>query len=135
MGRRSDKRPSCPPKENFMETIFESAAEPANASGSGASHDENRMVNEIKDLIADVEDLLARIANFKDEDVARLRTKIMRAVSAAKEGLAGSADTIRSRAQQAMGGADDYVRESPWVAVGIAAAVGAVVGILVTRRS
>ena len=34
-----------------------------------------------------------------------------------------------------MSGADDYVRESPWVAVGFAAAVGAVVGILVARRS
>ncbi|HLN48371.1 MAG TPA: DUF883 family protein [Steroidobacteraceae bacterium] len=109
-----------------METNFEPAAGPA---------DENRTVNEIKNLIADVEDLLARIANFKDEDVARLRAKIMRAVSAAKEGLAGSTDTFRSQAQQAMSGADDYVRESPWVAVGIAAAVGAVVGILVARRS
>jgi ElaB/YqjD/DUF883 family membrane-anchored ribosome-binding protein len=135
MGRRSDKRRSCTLKENFMETIFESAAGPANASGSGPSHDENRTVSEIKNLIADVEDLLARIAHVKDEDVARLRTKVMHAVGAAKEGLAGSADTIRSQAQQAMGGADDYVRESPWVAVGIAAAVGAVVGILVARRS
>ena len=31
--------------------------------------------------------------------------------------------------------ADDYVRESPWQAIGIAALVGAVVGILATRRS
>ena len=118
-----------------METPFNSAAEPANASQSGPDHDENRTVHEIKNLIADVEDLVARIGNLKDEDVARLRTKIMRAVSAAKEGLAGGADTVRSQAQQAMSGADDYVRESPWVAVGIAAAVGAVVGILVARRS
>ena len=117
-----------------METTFESV-EPANASGSGPSHDENRTVHEIKNLIADVEDLVARIANVKDEDVVRLRTRVMRAVGAAKEGLAGSADTIRGQAQQAMSGADDYVRESPWVAVGIAAAVGAVVGILVARRS
>jgi ElaB/YqjD/DUF883 family membrane-anchored ribosome-binding protein len=117
-----------------METTFESV-EPANASESGPSHDENRTVHEIKNLIADVEDLVARIANVKDEDVVRLRTRVMRAVGAAKEGLAGSADTIRGQAQQAMSGADDYVRESPWVAVGIAAAVGAVVGILVARRS
>jgi len=118
-----------------METPFNSPAEPANASQSGPDHDANRTVHEIKNLIADVEDLVARIGNFKDEDVARLRTKVMRAVSAAKEGLAEGADTARSRAQQAMSGADDYVRESPWVAVGVAAAVGAVVGILMARRS
>ncbi len=117
-----------------METIFESA-DPANASGSGRGRDEDRTVHEIKNLIADVEDLVARIGNLKDEDVARLRAKVIRAVSAAKEGLAGSADTIRGQAQQAMSGADGYVRESPWVAVGIAAAVGAVIGILVARRS
>jgi len=109
-----------------METPFEPA--PGQA-------DENRTMNEIKNLIADVEDLLARMANFKDEDLARLRSKVMRAVSIAKEGLAGRTDAIRGHAQQAMSGADDYVRESPWVAVGIAAAVGAVVGILVSRRS
>jgi ElaB/YqjD/DUF883 family membrane-anchored ribosome-binding protein len=97
--------------------------------------DENRTMSEIKNLIADVEDLLARMANFKDEDLARLRSKVMRAVNVAKESLAGSTDTIRGQAQQAMSGADDYVRETPWVAVGIAAAVGAVVGILVSRRS
>jgi len=30
---------------------------------------------------------------------------------------------------------DDFVHDSPWQAVGIAALVGALVGILVTRRS
>jgi ElaB/YqjD/DUF883 family membrane-anchored ribosome-binding protein len=97
--------------------------------------DENQTVHEIKNLIADVEDLVARIANLKDEEVAKLRTKVMRAVDAAKEGMAEGAGTVRDQAQQAISGADDYVRESPWVAVGIAAAVGAVVGILVSRRS
>src|ERR1022692_353322 len=78
-GRRSDKRHSCTPKENFMETPIEPA--PGQA-------DENRTMSEIKNLIADVEDLLARMANFKDEDLARLRSKVMRAVNFAKESLA-----------------------------------------------
>jgi ElaB/YqjD/DUF883 family membrane-anchored ribosome-binding protein len=118
-----------------METSFKPAAEPQNASPSGPGPDENPALHEIKNLIADVEDLVARIANLKDEDVARLRTKVMRAVGAAKEGLSGGAGTVRDQTQQALSGADEYVRESPWVAVGIAAAVGAVVGILVARRS
>ena len=37
--------------------------------------------------------------------------------------------------KQVASSADDYVRESPWQAIGIAALVGAVVGILATRRS
>jgi ElaB/YqjD/DUF883 family membrane-anchored ribosome-binding protein len=90
---------------------------------------------EIKSLIADVEDLVARIADLKDADVVRVRNKVMRAMDAAKEGLAGGADTLKRQAQRVASGADDYVRESPWAAVGVAAVVGAVVGILVSRRS
>jgi ElaB/YqjD/DUF883 family membrane-anchored ribosome-binding protein len=42
---------------------------------------------------------------------------------------------MRQRARLAADSADDFVREKPWQAVGIAALVGAVVGILAARRS
>ena len=56
-------------------------------------------------------------------------------VAAAKESLAEGAETVRRQAQNVWSGADDYVRESPWIAIGLAALVGAVAGILVARRS
>jgi len=90
---------------------------------------------EIKSLIADVEDLVARIADLKDADVARVRNKVLRAVGTAKESLADSAETLRRQAQRVASTADDYVHDNPWQAIGIAALVGAVVGILATRRS
>src|ERR1700687_492182 len=90
---------------------------------------------EIKSLIADVEDLMARIADLKDADVVRVRGKVQRAVDATKQSLSDGADAIRQRAQDVATTADDYVRDSPWQAIGIAALVGAVVGILATRRS
>jgi ElaB protein len=86
-------------------------------------------------LIADVEDLIARIADLKDADVVRVRSKVERAVDATKQSLSDGADAIRQHAQNAASTADSYVRESPWQAVGIAALVGAIVGILATRRS
>jgi ElaB/YqjD/DUF883 family membrane-anchored ribosome-binding protein len=91
--------------------------------------------SEIKSLIADVEDLMARIADLKDADVVRVRGKVQRAVDATKQSLADGADAIRQHAQTAANTADDYVRDNPWQAIGIAALVGAVVGILATRRS
>jgi ElaB/YqjD/DUF883 family membrane-anchored ribosome-binding protein len=125
-----------------METTSDPAAE-LSASGTrlkndasdGADNIKAVAANEIKNLIADVEDLVARIADLNDVDVARVRSRVMRAVDAAKDTLGGSADTLRRQAQKAASGADDYVRESPWQAVGLAAVVGAVVGILVARRS
>jgi ElaB/YqjD/DUF883 family membrane-anchored ribosome-binding protein len=125
-----------------MET-FDGTAEQARASGRRINNDLSESANniksvasaEIKSLIADVEDLVARIADLKDADVARVRNKVLRAVDAAKESLSEGADTLRRQAQRAATTADDYVHDSPWQAVGIAALVGAVVGILATRRS
>jgi ElaB/YqjD/DUF883 family membrane-anchored ribosome-binding protein len=91
--------------------------------------------SEVKNLLADVEDLMARIADLKDADVVRVRSKVQRAVDATKQSLADGADALRQRAHDVASTADDYVRDSPWQAIGIAALVGAVVGILATRRS
>jgi ElaB/YqjD/DUF883 family membrane-anchored ribosome-binding protein len=90
---------------------------------------------EIKSLIADVEDLVARVADLKDADVIRVRTRVENAIASAKQGLADGVETVKSKARQAATTADDYVHESPWQALGIAALVGVVVGFLATRRS
>jgi ElaB/YqjD/DUF883 family membrane-anchored ribosome-binding protein len=103
--------------------------------GEGADNIKYAASVEIKSLIADVEDLVARIADLKDVDVARVRNKVLRAVDAAKDSLSDGAETLRRQAQNAATTADDFVHDSPWQAVGIAALVGAVVGILATRRS
>jgi ElaB/YqjD/DUF883 family membrane-anchored ribosome-binding protein len=126
-----------------MATPFDGTAEQVRASGrrlkddlSSGVHDVKAVASsEIKSLIADVEDLMARIADLKDADVVRVRGKVQRAVDATKQSLSDGADAVRQRAQLAASTADDYVRDSPWQAVGIAALVGAVVGILATRRS
>src|ERR1700733_286030 len=126
-----------------MDSTFDGTTEQVRASGrrvkndlSEGAHDiKGAASTEIKSLIADVEDLLARIADLKDADVTRVRNKVLRAVDAAKDSLSDSADTLRRQAQNAATTADDFVHDSPWQAVGIAALVGAVVGILATRRS
>jgi ElaB/YqjD/DUF883 family membrane-anchored ribosome-binding protein len=126
-----------------MESTFDGTAERARATGrrlqeelsDGVGDIKAAASNEIKGLIADVEDLIARIADLTDADVVRVRSRVQRAVDATKQSLADGADTLRQHAQKAASTADGYVRESPWQAVGIAALVGAIVGILATRRS
>ena len=125
-----------------METTYDGTTDAARATARRLKNDASDGVSdikaaassEIKSLIADVEDLMARIADLKDADVARVRTKVQRAVEATKQSLADRAESVRRQAQTAASTADDYVRDSPWQAVGIAALVGAVVGILATRR-
>jgi len=125
-----------------MET-FDGSADAVRAAGrringdisEGAGSIKSVASAEIKNLIADVEDLVARIADLQDADVARVRHKVLRAIDTAKSSLADSADTVRRQAQRVAATADDYVHDNPWAAVGIAAAVGAVVGALASRRS
>jgi ElaB/YqjD/DUF883 family membrane-anchored ribosome-binding protein len=126
-----------------MDTNFEHTADQARATGRRVKSDPSEgggdiktaASAEVKDLIADVEDLMARIADMNDADVVRMRNKVQRAVDAAKQNIAQSAGSLKRQAQDIAGAADDYVRDSPWQAIGIAALVGAVVGILATRRS
>ncbi len=126
-----------------METTFEGTAEQARAAArrlkddldSGLHDLQSAAADEMKNLIADVEELLSRISDIKDTDVARVRGKVLRAVEAAKASLEQGADTVKRQAKRAATATDDYVHETPWAAVGIAALVGAVVGILASRRS
>jgi ElaB/YqjD/DUF883 family membrane-anchored ribosome-binding protein len=126
-----------------MATTFDPYGEELGASGDRLREDakhaagtiKNVAADEIRNLIADVEELVARIADLNDVDVASVRNKVMTTVAAAKESLAQSADSVKRQAQNVWSEADDYVRDSPWVAVGLAALVGAVAGILVARRS
>ena len=87
-----------------MESTFE-GPEQARASGRRLKNDLSEGVSdikaaassEIKNLIADVEDLMARIADLKDADVVRVRSKVQRAVDATKQSLADGADAIRQQ--------------------------------------
>jgi len=126
-----------------METTFDGTAEQARSAGHRIKNEINDRASdiktaasiEIKSLIADVEDLVAKIADLSDADVSRVRGKVQRAIDSAKDSIAGSADTLRQQAQKAAYSADDFVRESPWRAVGIAALVGVLIGLVATRRS
>src|ERR1700736_2174316 len=76
----------CVLQEIKMETTFDGTTEQARASGRRLKNDLSDSVNdikatassEIKNLIADVEDLMARIADLKDADVVRVRSKVQR---------------------------------------------------------
>jgi ElaB/YqjD/DUF883 family membrane-anchored ribosome-binding protein len=89
---------------------------------------------EMSSLIADMQDLLGRVAHVADPEIARLRIKVGRALTSAKRVLADGTDQVQRQAKDAMTAGDSYVREQPWQAVGIAAAAGLLVGFLVARR-
>jgi len=84
---------------------------------------------EMKSFVSDVEDVVKRVADVSDEDVARVRAKIQSVIESAKDGVTTSAAQVKRQAQNAARYTDEYVHDSPWQAIGIGAAVAAVIGL------
>ena len=91
--------------------------------------------SEVGNLIADVQDLLSRLAHVADPEIARVRANVEGALATAKRALADGTDRVQRQAKNAISVGDLYVRDNPWQAVSIAAAAGLVVGVLVARRA
>ncbi|MGA2776487.1 MAG: DUF883 family protein [Steroidobacteraceae bacterium] len=107
----------------------------ANDLKNGAKNVQAVGASELKNLIADVEDLVNRVANLKDADVVRIRGRVEHALASAKQSIASGTESVRYQARRVASTADGYVRESPWQALGIAALVGVAIGLLASRRA
>lgn len=94
----------------------------------------DKLVADMRVVIADAEELLRATAGQASEKVAAARTKIQDSVTTAKAKLEQLSEASSERAKAAARATDDYVKDHPWHAVGIAALVGLVLGTLITRR-
>jgi ElaB/YqjD/DUF883 family membrane-anchored ribosome-binding protein len=89
----------------------------------------------IDEFLDNVDDLTKAIKDIEAPEIARVRAKVKMAMSAAKSALKDGAAQVRGQARLVTRSTDGYVRDNPWQVVGIAAAVGIAVGMLLTRRS
>jgi ElaB/YqjD/DUF883 family membrane-anchored ribosome-binding protein len=117
-----------------MEEILESA-------GRGRRNGGGERSAEWRNLVADVEDLIKKVARVDDAEIAEIRSKVestlARAKSTAGEGLASAREGIaaaRARVGEASAVTDEYVHDNPWAVIGIAAAIGIVIGFVASRR-
>ena len=81
-------------------------------------------------LAEDARALMAATADVAGEKVADARKRLAAALDNAKD-IAGR---VRDKAVEGAQAADEAVREHPYLAIGIALGVGALIGFLVARR-
>jgi ElaB/YqjD/DUF883 family membrane-anchored ribosome-binding protein len=117
------------------DTLQRSARDTAGDFRRRSSNVRDYANEELRAFLADVEDLLKKVANVGDADVARLRNKVSTALGDVRRNLNESAESLRERARAAAQATDGYVRERPWSAIGLAAAVGLIAGIGVTAAA
>lgn len=115
---------------NLMDTV-DNAMEPVQDSVRTAARAGSQ---EFRNLIADVEELIKRVAHVDDADLARARAKVQDTLAAAKTAVHDGTERVKTTARQAADTTDQYVHTNPWSAVGIAAAAGAAIAVLLSTR-
>jgi ElaB/YqjD/DUF883 family membrane-anchored ribosome-binding protein len=93
-----------------------------------------KLAQDLKIVIADAEELLRATASQAGEKVSAAREKIQESLRVAKVKLAEVEDLMIDRTKQAARATDEFVHDHPWKAVGIAAGVGLIIGLLIGRR-
>jgi ElaB/YqjD/DUF883 family membrane-anchored ribosome-binding protein len=99
-----------------------------------ANVSKDKLMQDFRAVVADAEELLKATASQAGEKVAVARERIQDSLHHAKVKLAEAEDVIIQRSKQAARATDDFVHENPWQAVGAAAGVGLVIGLLIGRR-
>ncbi|MCS2170044.1 YqjD family protein [Scandinavium sp. TWS1a] len=90
--------------------------------------------DELKSLADTLEEVLNSSSDKSKEELGKLRSKAERALKDSRYRLGETSDAIAQQTRVAAARADEYVRDNPWTGVGIGAAVGLVLGVLLSRR-
>ena len=93
-----------------------------------------KLVADLRALVADTEELLRATAGQAGEKAAAARERMQASLARSKQRLLEAERMLEDRAGQVARAVGEYVHENPWRAVGIAAFAGFVLGALVNRR-
>ena len=99
-----------------------------------ANSNKQRFVSDMKVVVSDAEEILRATAGVAGEKMIDLRERIGERLRDAKIRIADAEAALVDRTKAAARATDDYVNDNPWQAVGIAAGVGLLLGIIIGRR-
>ena len=89
---------------------------------------------ELQALIGDAEKLLQHAAGLAGDQADELRKHIQLNLQRARETLGSGEDAIRQGAEELQRAGEAYVKNNPLQALGIAAGVGLLIGLLLGNR-
>lgn len=94
----------------------------------------DQLIQDFKVMAADAEALLKATAGHSGDAVADVRDRMAVSLETAKARMAQTQEAMLAKARAAAKTTDQYVHEHPWKAVGTAAGVGLLLGMLIGRR-
>lgn len=96
--------------------------------------DFDRLAEDFRIFVADCETLLKDAQGLTGEAAAVARNEFAHRVEMAREQLQTLSGVANERAVQARTAAEEYIRQEPLKSLGIAAGIGALIGVLLARR-
>ena len=93
-----------------------------------------KLMEDLRTIVADAESLLTATAHDASDRAREARERATGSVEQARRRLEELEKELKTRAKAAADDAHRYIRDNPWQSLGVAAAVGVVIGLLLGRR-
>jgi ElaB/YqjD/DUF883 family membrane-anchored ribosome-binding protein len=93
-----------------------------------------KLVDDMKDVLRDVEQLMKQAAAASGQQATELRDRASSALASARSKLDGLQADVTRAGKQAARATDDWVHDNPWSSIALAGSVGILIGVLVARR-
>lgn len=94
----------------------------------------DKLVEDLKIVMRDAEALLRATSAQTGEKIQEVRARAEESLKQARTRITAMEDEAYQRAREVADVTEGYVRENPWQSLGIAAGVGILVGLLLSRR-
>ncbi|GAA4413940.1 DUF883 family protein [Quisquiliibacterium transsilvanicum] len=94
----------------------------------------DQILADMRVVVGDLESMLKATANSADADVRALSERLRDRLSVAKSRLLDAEHAMLERGRQLARTTDDYVHQHPWSAIGAAAGIGLLLGVVISRR-
>jgi ElaB/YqjD/DUF883 family membrane-anchored ribosome-binding protein len=104
------------------------------AAESAADVNKQKLIHDFKVVVADAEALLKATAGQGGDALTAVLARVEDSLASAKAKLGDVEAELAVKTKAAAAATDEYVHTHPWHAVGVAAGVGLIVGLLIGRR-
>jgi ElaB/YqjD/DUF883 family membrane-anchored ribosome-binding protein len=94
-----------------------------------------KLFADLQAVVRDAEALLKATAGLAGDKVHEVRTRAEETIKQARSRIDSVEDDALRRAKELASSADGYVRENPWQAIGVAAGIGLLLGLVLSKRS
>jgi ElaB/YqjD/DUF883 family membrane-anchored ribosome-binding protein len=93
-----------------------------------------KLAGDFRSVVTDVEELLRATAGQTSGQLSNTRDRVAESLKHMKAELESAEHAAIAKAKHAAAEVDHYARDNPWQAVGIAAGIGFLIGVVIARR-